>query len=76
MENKMKVSAFDQNAGRKTKKNRPFHPIYKKGRLTVFAQKEEEGIRFFIENGTLEDLPQGLYVRLSISNYAVEISRP
>lgn len=76
MENKMKVSAFDQNAGRKTKKNRPFHPIYKRGRLVVYAQKDGEGIRFFIEHGSLKDLPQGLFIKLSICNYAVEISRP
>ena len=69
------VSGSSNNPG-KSRKNRPFHPIYKRGRLVVYAQKDGEGIRFFIEHGSLKDLPQGLFIRLSICNYAVEVSKP
>ena len=75
MANLKNVSACSNNAG-KSRKNKPFHPIYRRGRLVVYAQKDGEGIRFFIEHGSLKDLPQGLFIRLSICNYAVEVSKP
>ena len=75
MEKFKKVSGSSNNPG-KSRKNKPFHPIYKRGRLIVYAQKDGEGIRFFIEHGSLKDLPQGLFIRLSICNHAVEVSKP